>query len=789
MRISNISQTNKVSLDFNGGKVDWAKFATDFTAKINEATSIEAIAKVVKANDDSLYGLCEHNEAMFDAASKGITTAVRKFQNGMLAEGKYALPKNDQDVDNIVKNLKQGIKAGTAGHKLYNTLGDKGLTDLIGVLKTQDTNMDVTAPVVNHVMQMEPTTLPVQYQESVKKLQESILNDARLACMILQPTSLTESTGSNVFDHAADALHKDLQTVREEFSEHPEFANEKLKRLAIRANQIKLAPSELKQYYIRKYNKSNLLETGDIAKATFEFIDAIKQFKDLKKTQPQRFKVKFYALLHQASIDNNVAVQDIKDKYKELLNKAVPVTEGTDVEKQKLYDLAFLIDSLGPYLRWGQTYMQFRNELGNKLGKKFGDELSFLIHEGEMKDYAQNNVQAIFHRLDMMQQNGGAEGAKFIETVSSHKKDILDLAKKISDDYQATLPKKQPIAQPDPNAKQPRNAHKFPHVRMKKRNFIIGKYAKNSPSAHYWFKQVEDAAVPIVAPLVDQPTIELSQVENALNNNIDFRRLVKQSGITMKDAVEHIKNVVEFEHPDQQINEDVVPFTGNKKPAMPQKQAAQVVDMPKPSEDEIRVSDIADFAKSMMDDADLTKPEVRQHIVDGLEHALQSRGYTIDQFLNTFEGKFGKDFHEYLHGDEVSKLHRGQVAEGISSKTAKKCRNDLYKTLRKMVDTSNLSMFSNFESFEDKDKIVLKMAVYEPSKKKMDKISEHLKAKLKKQGWKHGIKENEFIKGDANDGVMISISNPCKTFRSGSYRNREVLTLPIEIFGSKKPLI
>lgn len=780
MRILNIAKSNIVSLDYKDGKVDWSKFSIDFTNKINEAKSDAAIDRILKANESSLYQLSTKDTELFETTSVGITTAIRKFQNNMLSEAKWALPKNDKDVEVIVKNLKNGIKAGTAGHKMYNTLGDKGLFDLIGALKTQDSTMDVTAPVVNHVMQMEPASLPVQYQESMKKLQESILNDARLALMILQPTSLNESSGINPIDHAASALHADLKAMTEDSDDVDTVTNEKFKRLAIRANQIKLAPSELKQYYMRKFNKSNLLEQDDVTKAAFQFIDSIKQFKDLKKTHPDAFKIKFHSLLHRTAVLNNISVKDIKDKCKELSSKAVPVTEGEDQRQKQLYDLAFFTDSIGQIIRFGQTYNEFKKMLEPNFGKKFTDEFSFLTAEGDSKDYHRDNISAIFQRLQSIDTYGKPEDKKFIDTINQRKTEIMDIAKKARE---KTIPKKDPVrVEPSQNKPQARNAHFAPGVRLQKRNFVIGKYSKNSSTAHYWFNQIEQAAKPIILDLVNQPTIELSAVENLLSNSIEFRRLVQKSGVNYSDAIAHVKNVVEFEHPEQQINEDVVPFTGNKKPATMQIKPAKVIDLPMKTNDGVGLDDIVTFGKSLLDDSDTKDPNAKWNVIGGIEASLVSRGLTVDQFLKAFESKFGLDFYEYMHGKGISKLDRNeQVKEAISGKTAKHARQDMWKMMRKLVDSSNLAMLSNFETYEDVSHISLKMNVYEDNVGKLTKVQDSAIKKMMKAGFQEAGK-NRYVKDD----VTIKTTPIRKTFRSGPYKNRETPTWGIEIVGPKK---
>lgn len=785
MRISNVSKTSRVSIDYKNGEVDWHKFANDIVAKANAAVNEDTVYRICKSNQDLIDCLQNTNPDLHEETLYQIVESIRSFQNNQLDESKWALPKNDKDVDVIVKNLKTGIKAGTAGHKMYNVLGDKGLYDLIGVLKTHDPKMDITAPVVNHVMQIQPEAQPVQYQESIRKLQESILNDARLACMVLQPIALLESATGDQRESVAQLLHQDLKELNENDMSDSELGHEKFRRLATRAKQIKLAPSNLKQYYMRKFTKNNLLETDDVTMATFDFID---QLKKLDKTNYDSFKTKALGLLHRSAINHKVDVQAIREKYQSLVKKSLPIKEAT--QTTSMLDLAYFIDGIGQIIRWDQTYMDFKKELATKFDQKFANKFTFLTHEGDSKDFKQDNVSAIAHRLDVMEEFGGPGDAEFIKTVQNNRAVITDLAK--ASQAKFAKPKtKFTLPTQDQNKKQARNVHFNPNIRLKKRNFLIGKYNKpDGYTAHYWFKQIEDAAKPIIATDVDGDVIELSQVENSLANSIDFRRLIAKSGISMTDAIEHIKNVVEYENPNKKINEDVVPFPGNKNAAVKQIKPARVLNMSPADLYKIGISDIVTYAHNLITDTDWTQEDAKWHVVEAVEHAFINAGFTVDQFLSAFEKRYGVDFHEMLHGKEISDLHRQMpMSEAISSKTAKACRQDLWKTMRRLVDSSNLSMMSNFESFEDKDKIVLKMAVYEPNPKKMAKIAETVKAKLKKEGWKHDANQDRFIKGDAADGVMVSIQSPRKTFRSGAYKNREVLTLPVEIIGAKKPLV
>lgn len=125
--------------------------------------------------------------------------------------------------------------------------------------------------------------------------------------------------------------------------------------------------------------------------------------------------------------------------------------------------------------------------------------------------------------------------------------------------------------------------------------------------------------------------------------------------------------------------------------------------------------------------------------------------------------------------------HKESVTEGISSHTASKCRNDIIKFVRNLTDSSNIVPLSNFESYEKKSNVSLKLSVYGQTGDSLKSISKELANKLV---------ADEFVNvgKDAykKNGILVKVWPVNKVFRTGAYKNRETPHLGIEVYGPKK---
>lgn len=246
-----------------------------------------------------------------------------------------------------------------------------------------------------------------------------------------------------------------------------------------------------------------------------------------------------------------------------------------------------------------------------------------------------------------------------------------------------------------------------------------------------------------------------------------------------------------------ELGEDVVDFPIDKARAahgQMMDKGADVVDFPERKERLLHM--LADWAHDKIMKNYIGGQREAQDVKDMIVNKVKEHNINIKEFDEHFRTLFSIGLNNMItlkrleDENSSSGYHRFEstLEEGINYHSAAKARNGLYRMLRKMTDTSNIAMLSNFESYEGNDKISLKMNVYENNPKKLEKILLKLKEYFEKDGWMRSQKDgdNRFIKGDEKDGVMIKIHPIRKTYRTGAYKNREVQTMGIEIIGSKR---
>lgn len=129
------------------------------------------------------------------------------------------------------------------------------------------------------------------------------------------------------------------------------------------------------------------------------------------------------------------------------------------------------------------------------------------------------------------------------------------------------------------------------------------------------------------------------------------------------------------------------------------------------------------------------------------------------------------------------KSKKDNLNESVSGTTALKTRNEINKILKNIVDSGDIVNITNFESYEDNDKISLKMSVFNRSKSKLANVADYIKDTLIEDSWEHASngKDNIFKKDD----VLVKLYGTKKIFLSSASKNRELPALRLEVIGPK----
>ncbi len=627
------------------------------------------------------------------------------------------LPKSDDDVALIVKSLKAGIKNGTHGEKIYKMIGDQGLTDLIGALKSFDTATDVTPAVTNHIAQMDLMSIPESNRPYVKKIQESIYSSPALISHVLVDLPLNESKAD-----VMTAIKEEIDLALDE--------SVKSFILVYRAKQLGIDPNALKKTLAESLGS----EDPDFEALTDKNKKIVRTVYQLSPKLKHK-EIEFGNFLHSTNADD-ISKSFAKD-YQQLLSDN---NSKEEYETSAEYNVHMMQNGKKRFSMNAQDFLDLALE-NDSIIKMAANEFLAQVQKNKPvhvpSEKAWHDLSEvptnIKHQLDAKARKP-MEYAQVISTVDS----LLDAYKKLYKDSKMAV-----------------------EIDFKKKfgitplNYLLDKAGHN----HLASKKIREDVVDFPADKIKR-TIKGWQDPAFLKIHAKDCNQGEYEG-KCKFALDYCPELNKKET-------DVIRF---------------------PFKDNAILSGLVKKYKHEIDQSDLADPDAKWLLVNNIEAELDEKKLTIKDFMDSFENEYNIDFHYYLLDKSKNDQNKSKnISEAIDSKVAKKCRKDLHNVLKRLVDSADIAMFSNFESFEDKNNIVLKMAVYEPNSKKMDHITKTLKSKLKKEGWAHGVNEDKFIKGTPKDGVMITVHSPRKTFRSGAYRNREILTLPIEILGSKKIL-
>jgi len=162
-----------------------------------------------------------------------------------------------------------------------------------------------------------------------------------------------------------------------------------------------------------------------------------------------------------------------------------------------------------------------------------------------------------------------------------------------------------------------------------------------------------------------------------------------------------------------------------------------------------------------------------------------------NEFLKRFSVLIGEDFYLYYltkASEDKDSIHQSIdlddlviLTEGFDSSTAHRARNNIVKLLRTLVDSSDISLLSNFESYDGYDNLSLKINIYQNSDKKLREINEKFIKLLLQNGF-----SQESARIFTKDDIVLRFTPIRKTFRTGTYKNREMISMGIEVCGPKK---
>ena len=254
----------------------------------------------------------------------------------------------------------------------------------------------------------------------------------------------------------------------------------------------------------------------------------------------------------------------------------------------------------------------------------------------------------------------------------------------------------------------------------------------------------------------------------------------------------------------QPVEEDVVPITRNDTPREKKKHPAEIVQLssiknvfsPKESK---KIDHTVDWSVKHLAN-EVKQGKIREHsdidfVVKQIEDTLVDSIPNIDsdeilaKLWIRFHLKTGMNMESFIwdllkhHGKAKRNVSESILTEGINCASAVKCRKSLAKLIQNFVDSSDVDLMDNFKSYEDKDKIILKILVYAQKAVKLEQLQNRISGYLKSDGWYSPDKDSlKFSK----DNVMVVMHPIKKVFRSGAYKNREVPTLRLEVFGPKK---
>lgn len=242
------------------------------------------------------------------------------------------------------------------------------------------------------------------------------------------------------------------------------------------------------------------------------------------------------------------------------------------------------------------------------------------------------------------------------------------------------------------------------------------------------------------------------------------------------------------------VKEDVVDFPGNPKPKVAQNKSNVVTDI-SPNKKIKDMDFLVSYIKDTIERKDMSNLMNFNDMIDVIDAGLKQIGSTKDDFYKAFEKVAGENFMLYYLSKAADDRGKASgftesktlsnlflLTEGQEANTAHKLRVQIARKLRELVDSSDINLLSNFESYEAHSHISLKLNVYQDNEKKLQTVVDGLKEYIKECGFV--LENGKYSKGN----LIIRMTPIRKTFRTGAYKNRETPTVGLEIIGPKKEL-
>ena len=411
MRTNDFLNSIQVNLDYlPNGKLDWSKFEQSFTHKLKESKSYQSATKLINENLNNLKAFKKQDRQSFNQFISIVNNETWKKHPSYVSEAQLSLPKSDADVSNIVSMLKTGIKADTAAYKLYNVLGDTGLFDLIGTLKSHNVEMDVSPVVTTTIMAIETTDVADQFKPYVKKLQESILSDVDLICQVLVPVKINEASNSQQISNSkqsasaqsiaikqpaisqptpqtaatdspiAKILHTDLENLKKSGQN---TSDQRAQKLAMRAAQYKIDPNKLKSDYNSEFQDEGMLEDNR----------AVYRLSRLIEHSKPKSKEKLAEIVYEVALQFNYTPSLMESKFRKFL-ESKKTTINTISESSTKSKFEMVIETIATDYKKAKKIFEEANKL-NEFDTK--EELKKRIFQYSIKNgYLPSRISDVF---------------------------------------------------------------------------------------------------------------------------------------------------------------------------------------------------------------------------------------------------------------------------------------------------------------------------------------------------------------------------------------------------------
>ena len=727
MRIKNLVESYIIKpLPGPSGQIDWAKFVGDFRQATKSCDEPFEVKPYLDANEKVTDMLKAEDKELWVDLMSGLFDQTFGRSHAPVSETIWALPQTKQDVQFIMYLLKEGVLVEQAMSLMSNVMGSEELVHQAQIQSEYMPRSNFASTLANFILTLDPCTA------AMKELQDGITLDPELSACVSVPCD--ESARKDF----TKALHNDLSFLKES---EERFRSEYT--VLARAIEWDVSPTSLRNEYIKVFEGKSLVSLDTADRACFALNKALRGQSQLHESQQY--------LAHAALYQIDEAA--LTARYNEIYNNKIEtgIISEAKVNKARRYK------SDRNLIRQYEKQHQLASdpvELVSDLCETFAQPCKHYTKAYRECWEALN----VFGQMLKLQEDVIPFKKKITPKVFGQAK-VYQFGKMGQDNTPTE------IETPKPKPIKSINAQKSDYDTT--------------------FAQYQDAILQHIDPDNIPQIVNITAINKYISKKYGAKLL--DAGIMPSEMARAIEQILSNNHAKVLVAEDVIPFKRPNTASLPWQQGEVLsIDDYKKFQTQ---NDIVDEIKDLIDSrkSTLGSKKSRGMLANDIELMVNSaygnEPGALPKVLLRFKNQTGTSVGDYMQRQASMSV----MNEGVTSSTANKCRVSLCKLARKYTDSSNIAMLSNFESYENQDKISLKMAIYESSPKKLDAIREKLTEDLVQDGWRH--KEGKFIKGTSKDGVMIHMLPVSKTFRSGAYKNRETPTLSIEILGSKRQQI